>query len=1005
MSVFNGNPGDDSLDGSEGPDTFFLQNGGNDNVRGLGGDDGFLFGGALTSADIVDGGAGTDSVALQGNYTAGLTLGDIRNVETLVFLSGTDTRFGESGANRYSYNVATSDQNIAAGQILSVIATGLRSGENLTFSAAGETDGNIRLYAGTGADQLTGGGGNDGFFFGAEGNFTAADRVNGGAGTDSIALRGDYASAGHAVTFTDAMISNIEVLALLSGHTNEYSGTVEPNGYDYSITFSMTNLTGLFEVNGGGLKSDESLAFDGALTNSSFRIISGAGSDTLGGGTANDIIYGGGGADLLRGNGGANAFAYRFASDSTTAAADTIQDFTHKDFIDLSLIDANATTTDRDAFSFIGGAAFSGHAGELRATGSAGGAWLLEGDTNGDGVADLAINVVVETGYELTNSHGLIVATLPPPPSSTPIIGEVEPNDLMAGAQAIDRGLFTIAANGDLTDASLPSATIHGTVSADTDKDYFTITLNAGEKLILDVDHTNGGLDALLQVFGPDGSLIGDNDDPGFDDAGSDPVGAYPQSPHTTDSFLSFRAPTSGTYTFAMQSFDGTSHGTYDLQVSIAPPASAAQIREENIEALISGAVWPSPDLTYGFPASKDDYADYASYDPPQTEPDTFAPFTFRQQESVRAAFAALSSFTDLTFAEVTADPGSATLRYAMSTLPDTAYAFYPDTASIGGDAWFNAVDYNRPTPGNYAFVSIIHETGHALGLKHGHEFPALSPDQDSLEYSVMTYRSYPGAALDGYRNETFGYPQTYMMYDIAALQRLYGADFTTNADASVYSWSPTTGQMSINGVGQAAPGANRVFMTIWDGGGNDTYDLSNYTTSITVDLRPGEWTTTSQVQLADLGLGHMARGNVANALLFNDNPASLIENAVGGSAGDTLIANQAANHLTGNGGADTFRWMAASDSLIGQADTIDDFQSGVDRIDLSPVDADSRTQADDSFHWIGAAAFTGASGELRGEVIGDSLHIFADVNADMVADFEIVLAHQTVIATPDFVF
>jgi hypothetical protein len=96
---------------------------------------------------------------------------------------------------------------------------------------------------------------------------------------------------------------------------------------------------------------------------------------------------------------------------------------------------------------------------------------------------------------------------------------------------------------------------------------------------------------------------------------------------------------------------------------------------------------------------------------------------------------------------------------------------------------------------------------------------------------------------------------------------------------------------------------------------------------------------------------------------------------------------------------------MTASDSLTGKADTIDDFQSGVDRIDLSAVDADSRTQADDSFHWIGAAAFTGASGELRGEVIGDSLHIFADVNADMVADFEIVLAHQTVIATPDFVF
>src|SRR3954465_12191948 len=114
MADFNGVSGDDNFDGTESADTFFLQAGGNDNVRGLGGNDGFLFGGALTSADSVDGGTGTDSIAIQGNYAAGLTRGDIRNVETLVFLSGSDTRFGEPGSNRYSYTVATSDQNVAA---------------------------------------------------------------------------------------------------------------------------------------------------------------------------------------------------------------------------------------------------------------------------------------------------------------------------------------------------------------------------------------------------------------------------------------------------------------------------------------------------------------------------------------------------------------------------------------------------------------------------------------------------------------------------------------------------------------------------------------------------------------------------------------------------------------------------------------------------------------------------------------------------------------------------
>ena len=80
------------------------------------------------------------------------------------------------------------------------------------------------------------------------------------------------------------------------------------------------------------------------------------------------------------------------------------------------------------------------------------------------------------------------------------------------------------------------------------------------------------------------------------------------------------------------------------------------------------------------------------------------------------------------------------------------------------------------------------------------------------------------------------------MMYDIPALQYIYGANFAINGTNSVYTWSPTTGEMSINGVGQGAPGDNLIFMTIWDGGGTDTYDLSNYSTSLTVNLSPGDW-------------------------------------------------------------------------------------------------------------------------------------------------------------------
>ena len=94
----------------------------------------------------------------------------------------------------------------------------------------------------------------------------------------------------------------------------------------------------------------------------------------------------------------------------------------------------------------------------------------------------------------------------------------------------------------------------------------------------------------------------------------------------------------------------------------------------------------------------------------------------------------------------------------------------------------------------------------------------------DDSEYTVMSYRSYVGAADTGFlTNEDYGYAQTYMANDILAFQTLYGANYSTHSENTVYSWNPTTGQASINGVAQLAPGggtggtANRVFETIWD--------------------------------------------------------------------------------------------------------------------------------------------------------------------------------------------
>ncbi|ONG50803.1 hypothetical protein BKE38_17295 [Pseudoroseomonas deserti] len=326
-----------------------------------------------------------------------------------------------------------------------------------------------------------------------------------------------------------------------------------------------------------------------------------------------------------------------------------------------------------------------------------------------------------------------------------------------------------------------------------------------------------------------------------------------------------------------------------------------------DIDGLLSGLRWGTTNLSYSFP----EYGAFFDRGYGWGEPNNnFEPFSAQQRAVVRQHLNDIAAVTNLSFSE-TGERASQVgdLRYGMSDYPGTAHAYYPSSAGNGGDSWYNnsGRQYDNPGFGNYAYLAVLHETGHALGLKHPHESgTTLSYDHDSMEYSVMSYRSHVGASLDGYRNEAWGFAQTLMMNDIAALQVMYGADFGTRADNTHYSWSPETGQMFVNGAGAARPGDNRVFMTVWDGGGTDTYDLSNYWNSVTIDLRPGQWTTTADWQRADLGDGYKARGNVANALLYNGDTRSLIENAIATESNDTIHGNSAGNVIDGRGGWDT---------------------------------------------------------------------------------------------------
>ncbi|HEV2561861.1 MAG TPA: calcium-binding protein [Rhizomicrobium sp.] len=328
--AITGGAGNDVLTGGASTDTFNLGSGGNDIASGGGGNDTFSFNGAFTSADQVDGGTGADTLSLNGDYSAGVTLAasTMVNVETISLTAG------------HSYNLTTNDANVGAGQVLTVNATALGASNILTFNGAAETNGIFTIIGGAGNDVLTGGagndtfklyqggndiassgGGNDSFVF--NGAFTSADQLDGGAGSDTVTLNGDY-SAG--VTLAATTMVNVETISLTAGHS-------------YKLTTNDANVASgqTLTVNGSTLGAADVLTFNGAAEiNGKFTITGGAGNDVLTGGAGNDVITGGAGNNMLKGGGGADTitagsgadvFVYSAVSDSTGVNHDIVKGF------------------------------------------------------------------------------------------------------------------------------------------------------------------------------------------------------------------------------------------------------------------------------------------------------------------------------------------------------------------------------------------------------------------------------------------------------------------------------------------------------------------------------------------------------------------------------------------------------------------------------------------------------------------------------------------------------
>jgi Ca2+-binding RTX toxin-like protein len=379
-------------------------------------------------------------------------------------------------------------------------------------------------------------------------------------------------------------------------------------------------------------------------------------------------------------------------------------------------------------------------------------------------------------------------------------------------------------------------------------------------------------------------------------------------------------------------------------------PTAVAPTGNPSIDGILWGWKWDTTQLTVSFPTFNNVYGGYSNIV-------NFQSFTqFQANQIINFGLNNLGVFTNLSFSN--APQGNGHLRFAQAERIDygpqhfnsglhipggrgSAEANPPDPnlvpAYAQGDNWFTLGQYQNPVLGSFQYAAgLLHEVGHSLGLKHGHAtqgwsnnnqvtFPVLPADQDSQEFSVMTYRSYPGVNLSNGASGQEEYPWTYMINDYAALQHMYGANFGqgSNETDTTYQFNPNTGEMSINNFGFGASYNAKILLSIWDGGGTDLFDFTNYSNDQTIDLRPGEFSTFSKAQLANLSNGHagdpnFARGNIANPYLYQDDLRSLIENVDTGSGNDRITGNQVDNRIRSGDGNDVLSGGAGDDTLEG---------------------------------------------------------------------------------------